>query len=556
MSHSILQYVDKNSIGKKKSSASGSLITASKPSVLAKPDHSKSIKLDVADVVQKMPKSILKSHDLKVKPPTIQKVISKPKIHEENLPQQPNSKKLKKDLKGKNAVEIFDANIKKVPLKKVKNAASKLSVANGKGDCQVSPQKLNTKSSNKEIETSKQLFEKILSRKSNGIEKILDGLEYFEDTKLRGLSVLGYLLFPLNVSEFFDTYWEKKHLLIKRKTSNYMNGLFSTQDFDDIMRHQYVEFTKNLDVTSYSDGERQTHNPAGRAYPPVVWDYFSNGCSLRMLNPQTFHYPVWQVLAAMQDYMGSFCGANIYLTPAETQGFAPHWDDIEAFIIQLEGKKRWRVYKPRNKSEMLPRFSSTNLSQNEIGTPILDVILEKGDLLYFPRGYIHQAEAVVDTHSLHITISSYQKNAWVDLLEKILTPKSLALASATSCSLREGLPRGCFEYMGVMADFSKNSNTEKRKRTNSSVVKKRKDFKETVVSLIQQHVLTDAVIDQAVDAMAQQFVRVALPLPLTDDEKCRTVVGDGERWGPKGVEGRVEVEPQTRIRLLGALSTR
>ena len=38
---------------------------------------------------------------------------------------------------------------------------------------------------------------------------------------------------------------------------------------------------------------------------------------------------------------------NRYLTPAGTQGFAPHYDDIEAFILQLEGKKHWRLYSPR-----------------------------------------------------------------------------------------------------------------------------------------------------------------------------------------------------------------
>lgn len=40
-------------------------------------------------------------------------------------------------------------------------------------------------------------------------------------------------------------------------------------------------------------------------------------------------------------------GANVYLTPPGTQGFAPHYDDIEAFLIQLEGKKHWRLYAPR-----------------------------------------------------------------------------------------------------------------------------------------------------------------------------------------------------------------
>ena len=36
-----------------------------------------------------------------------------------------------------------------------------------------------------------------------------------------------------------------------------------------------------------------------------------------------------------------------YLTPAGSQGFAPHYDDIEAFVVQLEGKKHWRLYNPR-----------------------------------------------------------------------------------------------------------------------------------------------------------------------------------------------------------------
>ena len=79
-----------------------------------------------------------------------------------------------------------------------------------------------------------------------------------------------------------------------------------------------------------------------------------------------------------------------YLTPAGTQGFAPHYDDIEAFVLQLEGKKRWRVYKPLSPGETLPRYSSPNYDQSILSEPIIDVVLEPGDLLYFPRGYVHQ----------------------------------------------------------------------------------------------------------------------------------------------------------------------
>lgn len=61
-----------------------------------------------------------------------------------------------------------------------------------------------------------------------------------------------------------------------------------------------------------------------------------------------FCFPrVHTLLAALQEYFGCFVGSNIYLTPANTQGFAPHYDDIEAFVFQIEGAKRWRVYNPR-----------------------------------------------------------------------------------------------------------------------------------------------------------------------------------------------------------------
>ena len=89
--------------------------------------------------------------------------------------------------------------------------------------------------------------------------------------------------------------------------------------------------------------------------------------------------------------------------------------------------------------------SLANFSQDEIGEPILDVILEAGDLLYFPRGTIHQvghavwhvnhclfsnsyvgvplfslqASTLPDAHSLHMTVSTCQMNTWGDLLEKV-----------------------------------------------------------------------------------------------------------------------------------------
>jgi ribosomal protein L16 Arg81 hydroxylase len=69
-----------------------------------------------------------------------------------------------------------------------------------------------------------------------------------------------------------------------------------------------------------------------------------------------------------------------YLTPPGTQGFAPHYDDIEAFILQTEGAKRWRLYENPD-GERLPRFSSPNFPRSSIGAALMDVTLTPGDML-------------------------------------------------------------------------------------------------------------------------------------------------------------------------------
>lgn len=75
----------------------------------------------------------------------------------------------------------------------------------------------------------------------------------------------------------------------------------------------------------------------------------------------------------------------------------------------------------RSPSEVLPRYSSGNFTEADLGPPIQEVLLEAGDMLYFPRGIIHQGTAQEDTHSLHITLSMYQKNSWADFLETVNT---------------------------------------------------------------------------------------------------------------------------------------
>lgn len=261
------------------------------------------------------------------------------------------------------------------------------------------------------------------------------------------------------------------------------------------------------------------------------------GRSVRFLNPQTYSKNVWKLNSILQDFFGSFVGANVYLTPPGTQGFAPHYDDIEAFVIQLEGKKTWKVYPPLDISNTLPRESSGNFKRKQIpAEPLLTVELEAGDLLYFPRGYIHEAHASEDTHSLHITLSTSQKNTWGDLLEKMI-PQALHEAISTDIEFRESLPRNYQSFMGIANQDMDNPH--------------RDQFLMKVGQLVQK-LVNHVQIDSAVDQHAKKFIHDALPPVLNSVEKKESIHAGGEKWNPrtKSVDEVLEIDPDSSIKLL------
>ncbi|KAK2706655.1 hypothetical protein QYM36_014639 [Artemia franciscana] len=362
----------------------------------------------------------------------------------------------------------------------------------------------------------------------------------YEDSREKASHIFSWMISNVDVKQFMDEYWEKDFLHVKRNNSQYYKKVLSTVEIDRILRKNYIMFTKNIDITTYINGVRKTHNPEGRAYASTVWDLYSTGASVRFLNPQTYSNPVWKICEGLQDAFGCFVGANVYLTPPGTQGFAPHYDDIEAFVLQLEGKKRWRVYRPRSQAEECALVSSPNLSEEDLEEPDLDVVLEAGDLLYFPRGFIHQANALPDVHSLHITVSSFQNNSWANFLEQAV-PAALKIATSENPEFRRGLPLDYLSYMGLV--HSDNNDIQK--------MDLRKLFREKARFLMD--FLADMLpLDSAADQMGKKLIHDALPPILSHDERVRTIYNGGEHWEDNDVVNRVEITPDTKIRFLKA----
>ncbi|KAL7463862.1 hypothetical protein ACHAXS_004213 [Conticribra weissflogii] len=303
-----------------------------------------------------------------------------------------------------------------------------------------------------------------------------------------------------------------------------LDGLLNRSIIHQMIRRNKLRYGLDLNVTQYTDAlgnglkHRITLDPPPKkrkhrsstpdrddddddnleyaiANPQDIWSNVDTShCTLRLLRPHEHNDSIHTMLSLLESEFGCMVGSNAYLTPLHSQGFAPHYDDVDVFILQLEGYKRWRVYAPPNKMETLPRESSRDYTEKEVEEDmgcelIMDLVIGPGDVLYLPRGWIHQAETVARPahmvkvpssgsggkgktsgyndsdaegpggHSLHLTVSAMQNWSWADFLE-ILLPEALEAAAASdkNISLREGLPRNFLSYMGTMHQLDDEDN--------------------------------------------------------------------------------------------------
>lgn len=84
------------------------------------------------------------------------------------------------------------------------------------------------------------------------------------------LGVLKWIIDPISPKDFFDNYWEKDVLHIKRENEDYYNSVFSSERLDQILRENHLSFNKNIDVVTYSNGKKEVMDEEGLVFLVVL----------------------------------------------------------------------------------------------------------------------------------------------------------------------------------------------------------------------------------------------------------------------------------------------
>jgi lysine-specific demethylase/histidyl-hydroxylase NO66 len=148
---------------------------------------------------------------------------------------------------------------------------------------------------------------------------------------------------------------------------------------------------------------------------------FAGGATVVLQALHRTHPPIARFTRALAADLGHPVQVNAYVTPPQSQGFAAHHDVHDVFVLQVAGRKRWRVHAPVHPAPLRDQPWTDHRAAIEARAaqePLLDVVLEPGDALYLPRGFLHAATALGDT-SAHLTAGIH---VWTrrHLLERIL----------------------------------------------------------------------------------------------------------------------------------------
>lgn len=249
---------------------------------------------------------------------------------------------------------------------------------------------------------------------------------------------LARLIHPLPVEEFLSEYWEKKPLHLRREDPDYYSDLLTLNDMDQILSTSAV---RSSDLRVLSDGKEipvaqltspQTGGHAGGL--EALFDAYRKGATINL----TFLHERYEPLAGLcrslaLDFSSGF-QTNVYLTPGgKSRGLNPHYDTHDVFVVQAYGSKHWHLYKS---DAHLPLASQPfKASEEGAGDPVQEFDLETGDLLYLPRGTMHEAVTNMEA-SLHLTIGVLPI-LWASLLRD-----AVELAIGKDSRLRESLPLG------------------------------------------------------------------------------------------------------------------
>ncbi len=238
----------------------------------------------------------------------------------------------------------------------------------------------------------------------------------------------------LTSHNFFEKSYGKNFFI---DSLNNYDDLLNIFNINDYFNNNNLRFPE---VTMFSKGTRLgpeqlrqddaiSHNLIDKE---KLWKHYDGGATIKIENAHLAFFQIENFCKNLGKKIKSNVKAGIYITPPNAKASVPHYDMHDIFVIQVYGNKTWKLFNTAFENPIEGQLlRKTDMDRYNQVEPTKQLTVTKGDLIYIPRGFVHDAHTQAST-SIHLTISLHPQIK-LSLLKEIIE------GSAGLANLREQL---------------------------------------------------------------------------------------------------------------------
>jgi 50S ribosomal protein L16 3-hydroxylase len=187
----------------------------------------------------------------------------------------------------------------------------------------------------------------------------------------------------LSPASFLRRYWQRKALLVRQAIPDF-RGLISRTELFGLASRDDVESRLIIrDRSRWSLSTGPFRRSELEALPRRRWTLLVQGVNLHLdAADALLRRFAFISYARVDDLMVSYA--------APGGGVGPHFDSYDVFLLQAEGRRRWRISSQRDLS-LVPSLPLKILKRFK---PQQEWVLKPGDMLYLPPSKAHDGIAI------------------------------------------------------------------------------------------------------------------------------------------------------------------
>jgi len=217
-------------------------------------------------------------------------------------------------------------------------------------------------------------------------------------------------IFQSFTDQFLTEYFQKRPMYVRGPADRFHEYL-PWEGLNEILTNNalpvgnvtLVKEGKQLDLRPYFRFESNRQGPASRHMWRVseVTRELREGATLIVDKIDDYYGPVRTLTRRFENALNTPISVNAYAGWRTMRGFDVHQDDHDTIILQVHGRKVWKLY---HRADMLPLPRTGEQLGDFPSEPTWEGCLEEGDVLYLPRGSWHVATPC-DVPTLHLTLA-------------------------------------------------------------------------------------------------------------------------------------------------------